>query len=171
MKISRTRRVVAIVILLVLVGIIVVIKTQLRFYRIISDSMYPTLRVGDFVCVDTYELYTPERGDVIVLSDPTNPDEEITKRVIGLPGDLIEVRRNYVLINGVTEVGHYLNRDERIFYKHTGKLKLEEGNYFVLGDNRNRSFDSMEFGSVSEDLIIGKVKTIYWPPSRMGKVK
>jgi len=170
MPISRKRWTISIIILLILIIILIIIKTQLKFYRVISDSMYPTLGKGDLVCVDTYKVYTPERGDIIVLDDPVIPGEPIVKRVIGIPEDSIEVTRHYILINGVKENADYLGNERRIFYNHTGSLVLKDDEYFVLGDNRNRSFDSTEFGPVSQSRIIGKVKTIYWPPSRMGKV-
>jgi signal peptidase I len=133
--------------------------------------MYPTLRKGDYVCVDTYKAYTPVRGDIVALYDPTMPGDNIVKRIVGIPRDLIEVKPNYILINGIKENEDFLNHKGQIFYKHIGTLVLKNNEYFVLGDNRNRSFDSIEFGPVPESDIIGKVKRIYWPPSRMGKVK
>jgi len=171
MAVSRTRWIISIIILLILVGVIIIIKTQIKFYEVISDSMYPTLRTGDYVCVDTYKAYTSVRGDIVALYDPTMPGDNIVKRIVGIPKDLIEVKPNYILINGVKENEDFLNHKGQIFYKHTGTLVLKDNEYFVLGDNRNRSFDSIEFGPIPDSDIIGKVKRIYWPPTRMGKVK
>ena len=171
MPVSRTRWTISIIILLILVGIIIIIKTQLKFYEVISDSMYPTLRKGDYVYVDTYKTYTPARGDIVALYDPTMPGDNIVKRIVGIPNDLIEVKPTYILVNGVKENEVYLNHKRPIFYKHIGTIVLKDNEYFVLGDNRNISFDSREFGPVPDSDITGRVKRIYWPPSRMGKVK
>ena len=88
------------------------------------------------------------------------------KRVIGIPGDLIEIRHDEILINNEKEKGNYIYKEEKVLYKPTGFLRLKDHEYFVLGDNRNRSFDSTEFGPVESSYFIGRVKSIYWPLGR-----
>ena len=114
-----------------------------------------------------------QRGEVIVFQAPSMPDQAFVKRVIGLPGERVEIRDGKVLINGETLDEPYLAHSNVV-----GSMTcvptlrqfdciLQEGQYFVLGDNRNRSNDSRDWGPVTVDEIVGEVWFIYWPPSRL----
>jgi signal peptidase I len=136
--------------------------------------MIPTLQANDRLLIDkkAYEKTLPQRGDIISLN-PTqklreqNYDKPFVKRVIGLPGETIEIKNGNVYINNQTLQEDHIAEP----LKKTMKLqKVPEGAYFVLGDNRNNSFDSQYWGYLPEDLILGKVVSIYFPPSRARKL-
>ena len=136
--------------------------------RVDGDSMKPTLLSGEYVAVNrlSYQLGSPQRGDIIVFHFPRNPTEEYIKRIIGLPGDVIEVMNGSVYVNGQPFNESYL--DVKINY--TGKWEVPSGQLFVLGDNRNNSSDSHDWGTVPMDYVIGKAVLVYWPPPNWGLV-
>lgn len=132
--------------------------------RVESISMQPTLYAGDFVIVNkvAYKVGEPKRGDVIVFHFPPDPAREpYIKRVIGLPGDEVAVRRGKVLINGVPLREPYIKAEPN----YEGTWNVPEGFLFVLGDNRNNSSDSHTWGMVPIENVIGKAEVVYWPPS------
>ncbi len=166
-------------ILLVAALIAVGLKTiVLQSYSIPSESMVPTLLVGDRVLVNklAYEAHDVRRGDVVVLDRPaklpasvvadSEPDQLI-KRVIGLPGEIIEARGGVVLINGRALIEPYLARGAA-----TDRLdvpvKIPPGCVFLMGDNRNFSLDSRVFGVVRVSTIVGRAVARVWPPNRVG---
>ena len=121
-----------------------------------------------------YLLHPPERGDIIVFDPPTaRPSEQpYIKRVIGLPGDTVEIRNGSVFINDVEVDEPYIAdgitgcTTERF----CGPVTVPDGSVFVLGDNRNNSTDSRAFGPVSVDDIIGKAWLTYWPMEHLDMV-
>jgi signal peptidase I len=128
-------------------------------------SMSPSLHDGDRLMVDriSYALMDVSRFDVVVLRYPKNPDVDFVKRIIGLPGDHIEMRSGSLHVNGETvpeEFAHVVDVHAE------GSWIVPEGSFFVLGDNRPISGDSREFGTVDRDLLKGKVRVVFWPPSR-----
>jgi signal peptidase I len=132
--------------------------------RIESISMLPTLRAGDFVIVSrvAYWIGSPGRGDVIIFHYPPDPDREpYIKRVIGLPGDTVRVTQGTVLVNDHALIEPYINADP----SYEGVWTVPEGNLFVLGDNRNSSSDSHQWGMVPLENVIGKAEVVYWPPA------
>jgi len=132
--------------------------------RIESISMLPTLRAGDFVIVSrvAYWIGSPGRGDVIIFHYPPDPDREpYIKRVIGLPGDTVRVTQGKVLVNDYALVEPYINADP----SYEGVWTVPEGSIFVLGDNRNSSSDSHQWGMVPLKNVIGKAEVVYWPPA------
>jgi len=132
--------------------------------RIESISMLPTLRAGDFVIVNkiAYRLGSPERGDVIIFHYPPDPDREpYIKRVIGLPGDRVQVHEGKVFINEHALSEPYISADPM----YEGTWAIPEGSLFVLGDNRNSSSDSHQWGMVPLENVIGKAEVVYWPPA------
>jgi signal peptidase I len=130
-------------------------------YRIDGSSMNPTLIDGEYLIINnlSYYLDDPQRGDVIVFLHPNN-DLNLIKRVIGLPGDTVEVSNNQVIVNGVVLDEPYIKAEPT----YNGLWEVPEGNYFVLGDNRNNSSDSHSWSFLPEENIIGKAEVIYWPP-------
>ena len=136
--------------------------------RVDGESMEPTLVSGEYVMVNrlSYRFGLPQRGDIIVFHFPENPKEEYIKRVIGLPGDEVEIRNNQVYINGQALNESYIKG----MVSTPGSWRIPEGQLFVLGDNRNNSSDSREWGTVAMNLVVGKAVLVYWPPTDWGLV-
>ena len=137
-----------------------------------SESMLPTLAIDDRLIIEkiSYRFRKPERGDVIVFS-PTealkeqNYKEAFIKRVIGIPGDLVKIQDGNVYIDGEQLTEKYILNAPNYNY---GPIKVPEGKYLVLGDNRNNSYDSHYWGFVPFDNVIGRATVRFWPPSRLG---
>ncbi|HSJ88356.1 MAG TPA: signal peptidase I [Anaerolineales bacterium] len=130
--------------------------------RVDGFSMRPTLQDGEYILVNklAYKLGTPQRGDIVVFIFPVNPEEDLIKRVIGLPGDTISVQGGVLSINGVAMNEPYINAPPA--YEGTWTVSPDE--LFVLGDNRNDSRDSHQWGLLPIKNVIGRAVVIYWPP-------
>ena len=157
--------VVAVVIAMVIKGLL------LQTYTIPSESMYKTLMVGDFLVLNrlAYVFDEPDMGDVVVFEYPLEPNKDFIKRVVGTPGDRVKLvdkvlyingeayREPYKRVNGQAplpkEMTHKDNFDEFV---------VPEGKYFMMGDNRDNSYDSRFWGFVDGDKIKGKALMIYW---------
>ena len=144
----------------------------LEAFRIPSESMVPTLEVGDRVFVNKfiYRFTEPERGDIVVFESVNGGEEDLIKRVVGVPGDEIEVRSGTLLVNGEPQNEPYLNReipDDSFF----GPSRLSEGEVFVMGDNRANSADSRVFGPLPVENIEGEAFMRFWPPTRIGALR
>ena len=139
-----------------------------------SESMLPTLEVNDRLIVEKigYHFNAPQRGDVVVFA-PTEALQEqqfkdaFIKRVIGLPGDVVEVREGKVFINDSPLPESYIYEPPDYAY---GPEVVPEDSYLVLGDNRNNSYDSHYWGFVPRDRIIGKALVRFWPLARIGSL-
>jgi len=132
--------------------------------RIESISMQPTLYAGDFVIVNkiAYWVGTPNRGDIIIFHYPPDPEREpYIKRIIGLPGDTVRVSRGKVWVNNHTLNEPYISADPM----YEGEWTIPQDSLFVLGDNRNSSSDSHQWGMVPIENVIGKAEVVYWPPT------
>jgi len=125
-------------------------------------SMTPTLQNGEYILVNrlAYKTGQPERGDIIVFSFPTDEGQDLIKRVIGLPGETVHISDGIVTINGVKLEESYIAQNPNYF----GEWTVPEGYLFVLGDNRNDSRDSHQWGLLPIENVIGKSVLIYWPP-------
>jgi signal peptidase I len=136
--------------------------------RVDGDSMVPTLVSGEYVIVSriSYRLGPPQRGDIIVFHFPGNPQEEYIKRVIGLPGDDVRVTNGQLYVNGQLVNESYIG----VKMDYMGNWHVPAGQLFVLGDNRNNSSDSHEWGTVPMDYVVGKAILVYWPPLDWGLV-
>jgi signal peptidase I len=156
------------------VAIAVVVFACLRLtvqsYTVVMSSMEPNFQEGECIMVNkvAYHSSEPQRGDVIIFKPPFDSPYPFIKRVIGLPGDTVEIKDGKVSING-----SYLN-EEYIMAPPSYTMaatQVPDNEYFVLGDNRNNSNDSHTGWTVPRHNIIGKAWFVYWPPSRWGMVK
>jgi len=136
--------------------------------RVEGISMEPSLHNGQFVVVNrlAYRWTEPDRGDIIVFYFPLDPDRRFIKRVIGLPGETITVQGGSVYVEGELIEEPYL----AVTPRYSGEWVLNEDEVFVLGDNRNNSSDSQNWGALSIDEIIGKAILVYWPPAEAGPI-
>lgn len=134
--------------------------------RVEGISMEPSLHEGQFVVVNriAYRWSEAERGDIIVFRFPLNPSRRFIKRVVGLPGNTVAIRGGGVYIDGQVLDEPYLAATPR----YDGEWVIGPGEVFVLGDNRNNSSDSQNWGPLPIEEIIGKAVLIYWPPSEAG---
>ncbi len=132
--------------------------------RVDGYSMTPSLENGEYILVNkmAYTLGEPARGDIVVFDFPLDPEQDLIKRVIGLPGDTVTIERGKVLVNGRQLEEPYIAAAP--FYN--GTWQVTDGNLFVLGDNRNESKDSHEWGLLPLENVIGKAVVIYWPPPK-----
>lgn len=138
-----------------------------------GHSMEPTLLEKEWLFVNklSYRFGSPERGDVIILEDPSENGPEkkkfLVKRIIGIPGDTIEIRDRQLYRNGELIIEAYT--DSEIDDMDYGPIKIDADKYYVMGDNRhaNGSKDSREFGPVSRELIQGRADFILWPITKM----
>lgn len=159
------------------IGIAVVVVLFLHYFvfnlsKVEGHSMQPTLLEKEWLFVDkiVYWIGDPERGDVVILKDPSEgPDKKdfLVKRIIGLPGDTVEVRDSKLYVNGALEIEPYT--DTEIADGDVGPVVVEAGHYFVMGDNRHASAskDSRIFGTVSKDMIKGRADFILWPITKI----
>ena len=145
-----------------------IVNTATGRFRIEGYSMLPTLQEGEYVIIDklSYYLSDPERGDVIVLHFPNDRSRDFIKRVMGVPGDHIEIGDGQVRINGTVLDEPYINADP----SYNGTWDVPEDSYFVLGDNRNNSSDSHNWSFLPRDDVVGKAWVIYWGPENWGLV-
>ncbi len=135
---------------------------EIRFFEISSSSMEPTLEVGDRLL--TFKITDIQRRDIVVIQSPEPFDRiPIIKRVVGLPGETVSVEDGSVYIEGRKLTERYI-MDEPVY--ELEEVTLEGDQYFLLGDNRNRSKDSSVWGPVGRDLIRGRVIYRYWPAKR-----
>lgn len=164
----RARLAVELTILLVLMGAILALASnKFQFEEVVSASMVPTLQIGDIILTDANAA--PRRYDVICLISPEDParEEKFVKRVMGLPGDVITIQDGILAINGQEEYSKAIPDNKIVWYN--SKIKVPEQRLFLLGDNRNNSYDSLNFGPVPYDNITGVVQFIVWPPKRWGR--
>ncbi|HCO38945.1 MAG TPA: signal peptidase I [Aquificaceae bacterium] len=178
--------------LVIVIIVVLFIRTFLvQAYNIPSGSMKPTLHVGDFILVNklVYKLSEPQRGDIVVFKWPVNPQIDFIKRIIGMPGDTIEVKGEKVFINGKEVPLRFISKiqedgTDKLIYeeilpngvrhkialyeypfiprKDAYYAKIPEGYYFVMGDNRDNSEDSRYWGLLPRENIVGKAFVIYF---------
>ncbi|MDP9476146.1 MAG: signal peptidase I [Actinomycetota bacterium] len=135
-----------------------------------SESMVPTLKVWDRVLINklAYDLGEPERGDIVLFQSPKGGEDPLIKRIVGLPGDTIKVRRDKLFVNGESQREPYVNDKYRKLQGPYGPRTVPEDHVFVMGDNRGNSQDSRYFGPVPEENLIGEALFRFWPPGRVG---
>jgi signal peptidase I len=143
-----------------------------------GTSMLPTLHEGERLIVNKLIYYKIkgyswghlERGDVVVFWYPRDPDKNYVKRIIGLPGDTVEVRNGIVYVNGQVMHEFYLDGNYNQAESNLSPKKIDDHYFFVMGDNRDNSSDSRIWGLVPEKYIYGKVFFRFWNPSNIGRV-
>ncbi len=170
--------------------IFLAVRSAVQNFKVEGQSMLPSLESGQYIIVNklayaqfdlgmfdflpffdagedsTRHLFGgPDRGDVIVFQSPQDAKRDFIKRVIGVPGDTVEIRDGVVLVNDEPLMEPYISGQTNC---PCGPWTLDEHEYFVLGDHRNNSSDSRAFGTVPEKNIIGKAWLSYWPPSEAG---
>ena len=175
---------------LLAVMVFMLLQTTVRNFKVDGSSMDPTLENGQYLLVNRlvylriemdrfsnivpfwqaeedsvrYAIHPPERGEVIVFefpdSNPSNSKKDFVKRVIGLPGETIDVKDGVPFVDGVVLEEPYLTTKD---HSNGRKVELGAGEYYVMGDNRAHSNDSRNWGAVPEENLRGKVWMIYWP--------
>ncbi|HEY9725392.1 MAG TPA: signal peptidase I [Chroococcales cyanobacterium] len=156
-------------------GFLAYAKVAFEARYIASGSMQPTLQTNDRIFINklAYRSKSPERGDII-LFQPTPPLQEqgiqtpFICRAIGLPGDKVEIRQGKVYINNQPLAENYIAEPPAYQY---GPITVPANSYFVLGDNRNNSYDSHYWGFVPQENLMGKASSRYWPPDRIGGIQ
>ena len=140
--------------------------------KVEGTSMMPGLADQERIFINkyAYRMGAIERGDVVVFRYPGDSSKNYIKRIVGVPGDRIEIVRGAVLVNGEQLAEPYVPaefRDQRSM----SEITVAANSYFVLGDHRNLSSDSRDFGTVEQDAIFGKAVFVYWPTAVMGKLR
>lgn len=160
--------------LILAVIIFFALQATVQSFIVIGNSMQPTLQENQRLLITkiVYSFHEPERGDVIVFHPPDNPQSEYIKRIIALPGESVEIKDGTVYIyqdNNVFQLHEqdYIKAPPGYTFK---KYKVRQGNYFVLGDNRNNSNDSHNNWTVPRKNIVGKAWLSLWPPVNWGIV-
>jgi signal peptidase I len=158
-------------------GLAILIRAFVAEPRFIpSDSMLPTLQIGDRVVVEKvlYYLKPPTIGDIVVFAPPEKlqeqgftEDQAFIKRIIGLPGQTVAVKKGLVYVNDKPLVEKYIAEPPKYQW---GPYRVPENQYFVMGDNRNNSNDSSRWGFLPQKNIIGRAVVRFWPLERIGKV-
>lgn len=170
------------------------VRSVVQNFKVDGASMEPTLHNGQYLLINKLAYFQleglpirlaqraglgdgrtqavfpfggPQRGDIVVFRYPGNPSKDFIKRVIGLPGDLVQIDRGHVYVNGVELKEDYIRA---LPTYSLAPQKIPEGQYFVLGDNRPNSSDSHTWGYVPKDNLVGRAWLVYWPPNQWGLV-
>ncbi|WP_256561707.1 signal peptidase I [Pyxidicoccus xibeiensis] len=160
---------------LLVVGMVLLRTFAVRPLRVISGSMEPTLQVGERVVMDqlTYRFRAPEAGDIVVFAPPpqlaktvAEPPRYSLKRVVAVPGQVVQVLDGKVLVDGQPRHEPYVAEPASYTW---GPSRVPEGTYFVLGDNRNASADSHAWGFLPAQYVLGRAWLRFWPLERAGR--
>lgn len=137
--------------------------------RVENVSMQPTLQPGEFLLINriAYKLGEPSIGDIIVFHAPGTSELDYIKRVVGLPGDEVRINNSTVFVNDQPLYEPYISDTPN----YSGTWVVPQGEYFVLGDNRNNSSDSHLWGFVPREDIVGQALLIYWPISEISLLR
>lgn len=164
---------------IVIIALLIVIPIRYFIFQpffVKGESMEPSFNNGDYLIVDqiSYRLREPQRGEVIVFKYPNDPSQRYIKRIIGLPGETVEIidGRVFIYINEekvVLDESKYLSFFP--FISDDIEMELSENEYFLLGDNRAASSDSRRWGSLPRENIVGRVLIRAWPPTAFAKIE
>ena len=149
--------------------IFLILQTTIQSSIVEGSSMQPGLQDGQRLIVikPVYAFTNPQRGDIVIIHPPVAPEKEWVKRIIGIPGDTIEIKNGTVYVNNVALVEPYIKAEPAYRY---GPVIVPVDNYFVLGDNRNNSTDSHTGWTVSRQNIVGGVWLRIWPFESWGLI-
>lgn len=154
---------------IVILALVIVIPIRYFIFQpfiVKGQSMEPNFENGDYLIVDEISMRIKdfERGDVVVFKNPLNPSQRFIKRIIGLPGETVKIEKgNITIIKGNENFVLKEPYLQHSWESRDQEVRLGTDEYFVLGDNRNFSFDSREFGPIHKKYIIGKVILRLWP--------
>ena len=146
-------------------------RNIVQAYRIPSGAMKPTLEVGDYVLADklVYKKIEPKRGDIVIFPYPEDPSKDFIKRVVAVGGETVEIIDKQILINGevivepfVIHTDSNITRDNLRPRDYLGPVRVPDDSLFVMGDNRDHSYDSRFWGFVKKSAVKGKAVIIYW---------
>lgn len=142
----------------------VVIRFIIHGYHMQSTSMQPEVGSNAYIMVNrtSYIFGKPQRGDAVVVHYPPAPDTDVMARIIGLPGDDIKASGSHIIVNGVVLNETYVQKP---FNPESREWKVPANSYFVLNDNRSMTDDSRRWGTVGNDMIVGKAVVVFWPVS------
>ena len=164
---------------IVIIALVIVVPIRYFLFQpffVKGQSMEPSFENGDYLIIDeiSYQFRNPQRGEVVVFKYPHDPSQRYIKRIIGLPGETVEIKDGKVVIYNqsgeqILEEAEYLNSS--VYTPGDTSLTLGEEEYFVLGDNRVASLDSRRWGPLSENEIIGQVFLRAWPFTALAKVE
>src|SRR4051812_23667967 len=160
-------------VLVLALGLYILATTTVQTVRVVGTSMYPSLYDGDLLIASKldYRIHPIERGDIVILKDPLDPRRDFIKRVVGLPGDRVQIRDHRVFVNGQALREPYVRTPWIVTGDWPGPGPNDSSivpgsSYFVLGDNRDHSSDSRVFKWVRQDEIDGKAVVRFWPFQR-----
>lgn len=159
---------------IVIIALVIVIPIRYYIFQpflVKGQSMEPNFESGDYLIIDeiSYRFRDPQRGEIVVFRYPRNPSQRYIKRIIGLPGERLEIKDGKVFIDNKI-------LDERSYFLQSVEtpgnvlIILNENEYFVLGDNRLASYDSRRWGPLTRKDIIGRVFIRLWPISTLAKL-
>lgn len=171
------------------------VRSVIQNFRIDGSSMEPNLQSGQYIMVNrlvyahldlrmfsrwlpgsdespllAYLFHMPRRGDIVVFEYPRDTSRDFIKRVIGLPGETVEIRNHQVLINGVPLEEPYLTESAGAQMSNMSPVRVPADAVFVMGDNRGNSSDSRNWGSLPLDRIVGRAWFSYWPREYWGTI-
>ena len=174
------------------IAVFLALHLSVQNFRVEGSSMVPTLTEGQYIVANKivysrvatdslarflpflqpsgegeslYIFHPPEFGDILIFNFPTDRTRDLVKRVIGLPGDTIEIRSGQIIRNGEPlDEPYVVNRDRRT----VDPLVVPENSYYVLGDNRRSSSDSRDWGFLADKHVVGRAWVSYWPTDRIG---
>lgn len=149
-----------------------------RPFQVNGDSMFPNFTDKEYILTNIVSLNfgTPKRGEVVVFKAPPEPEKDFIKRVIGITGDRVKLDKGSVFLNGFRlDESRYLSSDvvtnPGSFLKEGVEVLVPQDRFIVMGDNRNYSSDSREWGFITKKDLIGKSFFVYWPPDKIGLIK
>src|SRR3989338_4916612 len=165
---------------IVIIALLIVMPIRYFIFQpffVRGASMEPNFQNGNYLIVDeiSYRLSSPKRGEVIVFKYPLNPSQRYIKRIIGLPGETVEIRDGKIDVYNQNGVPQLIDEFSYLpeFFETSGntELRLSQGEYFVLGDNRAASSDSRRWGTLPRENIIGRVLLRVWPFTALAMVE
>lgn len=145
-----------------------------QFHKVSGNSMVPTYQNGDYLITEkvNYRFREPRHGEVVVVKNPRDESQDFIKRIIAVPGDTLQISGGFVYLNGKRLEEGYLPQGRKTpagaFTREGDILKAGSNQYFVLGDNREHSSDSREWGPVTKEEIVGRAFFRYFPVQSIG---